>query len=266
MCCGSDEDYYNVTPYRPENERPHPSVSQGYAQQHPQLGGPRRLTPEEIEKRKRYAQATAAAQKYGWPTARGVAGNIYTDHIQTPGNRDSQIEPDLAGRVFSMPGSDYQAVYDPTRPRQPTRQPDRRPGPPQQTNPLHRPQRPGYYQQGYIANHPRSVYQQPARMPPMSSVPQHPNRDVRKVPQVVRQGLPVPRKPVIQTTPEPFHAPQAARLVRKDSKGVSEFGDDDDDDPAQWRKHTVSPMQSPGFNKPGLYSQMGMSYGHNDAF
>ncbi|KAI3329283.1 hypothetical protein HD806DRAFT_279404 [Xylariaceae sp. AK1471] len=265
MCFGSDDDYYHASPYRPENEHPHPSVSQ--VQPRPRYQPPSR---EEEEKRLRQTQATVAAQKYGWPTSRGVANNIYTEHYKTSGNRDSLIEPDLAGGLASLPGSDYRAVYDPQRRRQPQqpgqRQPQlvQRPNPPlQRPSPPQRPQRPPYYQQ-------RSVYQKPSyqqsqpvvyqQQPPMSVELRQNMR--RQQPQAVA------RKPALRVTPQANHTPMVAHLIRRDSNGVSECSDDDDDDHNNLRHYTVSPIQaSPGFNNGlGLYSQMGMSYGRNGAF
>jgi hypothetical protein len=268
MCCGSGDDYYHASPYRPENERAHTSAS--HAQPRSRR---RRPSREEEEKRLRQTQATVAAQKYGWPTSRGVANNIYTEHYKTPGNRDSLIEPGLAGGLAAMPGSDYRAVYDPQRRRQP-QQLIQQPNPhPQRQTPPQRPQRPPYYQQRSV--HQRPAHQQPPltyqQQPPMSMAPRQDMR--RQQPQVAHQR-PVPavaRKPVLRVTPQPNHAPMVASLVRRDSNGVSECSDDDGDDGHHHRSlrgHTVSPIQaSPGFgNGPGLYSQMGMSYGRNGAF
>ncbi|KAI0416914.1 hypothetical protein F5X98DRAFT_342473 [Xylaria grammica] len=246
MCCGSDDDYYTVSPYRPVNEIPHHSVSHARAQRQPvpQRRGPSR---EEMEKRQRQAQATAAAQKYGWPTAHRAGGNIPTNHSQAPGNRDSVIEAELAGGLAAMPGSDFRAVYDPQRPRQ---QPVHRPSPPQPY------QRPPYYQQ-------RFVTQQPARTAPMRAAPQ---QDARRQPQMVHHRPALARKPVIQTAHSPFRAPRAAKLVRRDSNGVSECSDDEGDI-ADLRNYTVSPIQqSPVYGGPGMYSQRGPPYGRNGPF
>ncbi|TGJ84860.1 hypothetical protein E0Z10_g3919 [Xylaria hypoxylon] len=246
MCCGSEDDYYTVSPYRPANEKHHASVSQARSQRQPkpQHRGPSR---EEIEKRQRQAQATAAAQNYGWPTSRRVAGNIPTNHIQTPGNRDSIIEPDVAGGLAAIPGSDFRAVYDPQQSRQ---QPTHRPSPPRP------PQRPVYYQQRFVS-------QQPSRMPPMRAAPQ---QVVRRVPQIVHQRPAIARKPVLQMAHPLSRAPQAARLVRRDSNGISECSDDEGDR-EDLRKYTVSPIQqSPGYSSQGMRSQMGSAYGRNGAF
>ncbi|KAI1428370.1 hypothetical protein F5Y12DRAFT_733403 [Xylaria sp. FL1777] len=241
MCCGgSEDDYYTVSPYRPANENPHPSVAQHRPERYhqPRHRGPSR---EEVEKRQRQAQATAAAQNYGWPITRGVSRN--PNHLQTSRNRDSVIEPDLAGGLAAMPGSDFRAVYDPQRSRQqqihrpsPPRPPQRQP----QRPPQRLPQRPPYHQQRFVS-------QQPPRMPPMS-VPA--KQDVRRVPLVVQQHQAIARKPVIQTTRPQFQAPQAARLVRRDSNGISECSDDDGDR-EDLRGYTVSPIQSPAYQGPG---------------
>ncbi|KAI1277154.1 hypothetical protein F5Y07DRAFT_364230 [Xylaria sp. FL0933] len=240
-CSGSKEDYYDSDrkAYRPSDEKPHyagdrhqPERRQQQHHQHRQHYEPRhhyerqnyyqhqRRDPsrEEAEKRRRQAQATAAAQNYGWPTTRGMTGN--TDPLKTRGNRDSVIEPDLAGGLAAMPGSDFRAVYDPQRAQQ---QRMHRPSPPRP------PQRPPYYQQ-------RFVEKQPARMPNMPNM-----QNVSRKPQVVNQNRPLARKPVIQTVHPQHQAPRAARIVRRDSNGVSECSDDDVDI-EDLRDYTVSPI------------------------
>ncbi|TRX88115.1 hypothetical protein FHL15_011013 [Xylaria flabelliformis] len=233
MCCGSQDDYYTVTPYRPSAEKPHPSVSRDPSQWHhqPQTRNPRR---EEIEKRQRQAKATAAAQRYGWPTDRAAAGG-----------RDSIIERDLAIGLTTMSGIDYAAVYDPARPRQ---QRNYSPSPPR---PAGRP--PYYYGEGI-------VNQQPGTMPPMNAPPMRaqPNRDMRSKSQGVprhtdrmrtspqqraRKESPIAhqRPPIAQEIivhrqdrppPEPYTArisylpPQTRSLKRQDSNRVSLLSDD----------------------------------------
>ncbi|KAF2968131.1 hypothetical protein GQX73_g5443 [Xylaria multiplex] len=221
MCCGSDDDYYTVSPYRPPNEKPHPSVSHAYSQRQPraQNRGPSR---EEIEKRQRQAQATTAARNYGWPTSHRDAGSNSTNY-QRHGNRDSIIEPDLAGGLAAMPGSDFRAVYDPQRSQQ---QPVHTPTPPRPY------QRPPYYQQRFVA-------QQPTRTQPMRAAPQ---QDSGRAPQMVQRRPGIARRPVIQTAHPVFQAPQTARIVRRDSNGISECSDDEGDC-EDLRNYTVSPLQ-----------------------
>ncbi|KAI0974378.1 hypothetical protein F4678DRAFT_458345 [Xylaria arbuscula] len=258
-CCGSEDDYYTVAPYRHTNEKPHPSIiQQRPEQQHhrPQHYQPRHYQPqnyrpsnqqtrsyqpqnhrlqhrgpsrEEVEKRQRQAQATAAARNYGWPTERSIVR--HADPRPELRNRDSIIEPGLAGGLAAMPGSDFRAVYDPQRARQ---QQTRQPNIPQPA------QRPPYYQQ-------RFVNQQPARMPMMSASNM---QNVRRMPPVVHQQPVIARKPVIQTTRPQFRAPQVARIVRRDSNGISECSDDDDDI-RDLRNYTVSPLNSPDYQGPG---------------
>ncbi|KAK5624358.1 hypothetical protein RRF57_000074 [Xylaria bambusicola] len=236
-CCGSEDDYYTVTPYRPPSEKPHPSVQY---QRHPERHSQPRhrdLRREEAEKRQRQAQATAAARNYGWPTTRGVTGN--THQLQGTGSRDSIIEPSLVGGLAAMPGSDFRAVYDPQHPRQRQQQQ-------QQRQPVHRPnplppyQHPPYYQQRFVS-------QQPLRMPMMSAASR---QEIPRVPRVLQEGplarrqQVIARKPVIQELRTQFHAPQVARLVRRDSNGISECSDDAFDR-EELRQYTVSPIQSP---------------------
>ncbi|KAI1736913.1 hypothetical protein F4680DRAFT_243313 [Xylaria scruposa] len=155
MCCGSRDDYFTVTPYRPSDEKPHPSVSRDISQWYhqPQTWG---LEREEIEKRQRQAKASDAAQRYGWPTDR--AAPRHANHPRPSHSRDSIIEPNLAIGLTTMSGLDYAAVYDPHHP----------PSPPRPTR------RPPYHGA-------RIVNQQPGMTPPMNAPPmraQH-NRDMR---------------------------------------------------------------------------------------
>jgi len=342
MCCGSDDDYdhdqepvfgsTNTEFYSPTNNS---RTQQRQKQQRPSPPRYQSPTREQIEKRDRQARATAAAHQYGWPTLRGVAGNMDTNLHRTLGNRDSIIEPRLAGNLATMPGSDYRSVYDPNKRRQPQPQPSSRTvhqrpsrapapntalrGTPPPTTTQKReqqqqsqPQSPPYYQQRGQSQqqkqqYSRPIYQQPQGIPPMTMTmgmaPATTMQDARRVPQRVNtnenpRGTVAARKPVIQSV-HPVrpvlnnahahahvHAPQAARLVRRDSNGVSECSDDDDDDDAHdddddedecrrrgnLRDYTVSPVQSPQFfnhnnsnngnsnskKGPGLYSQLGI--------
>ncbi|KAI0404274.1 hypothetical protein F4802DRAFT_567438 [Xylaria palmicola] len=253
MCWCSDDDY-TVSPYRPPGENPHPSVSRGHPQRQPprQHRGP---SAEEQEKRQRQAQASAAARSYGWPAARGAAGN-----------RDSIIEPGLAGGLAAMPGSDFRAVYDPHRQRQspqrrpvqqPVRQPVRRrdlPGPPQ---------RPPYYQQGSV-NRQGFVNQQPGRAQLMRAYPQ---QEARAPAPTMHQRPGNARRPVVQqqTTAHVPRQAQTARLVRRDSNGVSECSDTDDDI-ENLRNYTVSPWaESPVYPTPRPPPRIETRYGRNGA-
>ncbi|KAI1828067.1 hypothetical protein F4861DRAFT_490531 [Xylaria intraflava] len=190
MCCGSEDDYYTVSPYRPENERPHPSVAAAHTRQNPQR---QYQTPnrDEAEKRQRQEQAAAAARNYGWPTARGVNGNIYTNNRERPENRDSMIEPDLAGGLAAMPGSDFRAVYDPNRARQ---QQVHRPSPPdcRPSQPIHRPSQP-IHRQGQPINKPNQPVNKPGQ--PISRPSQPANRP--------SQPTDRPSEPVRRLSPPP---------------------------------------------------------------
>ncbi|KAI1369457.1 hypothetical protein F5Y08DRAFT_153631 [Xylaria arbuscula] len=255
-CCGSEDDYYTVTPYRPANEKPHPSVyhqHQQHQRQPERYNPPRRRDPrrEEAEKQQRQAQVTAAARNYGWPTARGVPG--YTNHARATGSRDSIIEPDLAGGLAAMPGSDFRAFYDPQRQHHHQRQRQQQPRQQQPTrrpNPVPPFQHPPYYQQ-------RFVTQQPTRMPMMTMATPGPGPGPRS--NVGRAALPrahmlpihqqpaIARKPVIHDGRAQFYAtPQVARLVghhhRRDSNGISECSDDSFDH-EDLRQYTVSPIE-----------------------
>ncbi|KAI0164943.1 hypothetical protein GGR57DRAFT_514801 [Xylariaceae sp. FL1272] len=293
-CCGSDDDYYHVTPYKPENERRQPKPNpQGHSQWHPQpkqYGG---LTKEQFEKRERQARATHAAQKYGWPTPRGVGQNIFTDHLPA-GNRDSVIEQGLAGAFVSMPGSEFRElrpVYDPVRVRQPQ---NASPGAPRQAP--QRPQRPQRPQMSQLPSFPQygaayarpgpalgsgqrqPIYQQPTRQPPMSQGPQRRPNVTHRTPSSEKRPAIQPspaKRPVVQTldlsrvksqkatfhmaTPHRAHFP---KVVRRDSNGVSDCSDDagnlDD-----LRNYTVSPMRpdlSPQPFNGHFYSHVGGGY------
>lgn len=254
MCCGSRKDnYYTVRPYRPPKERPHPSVSQNQPRrQQPQFQPqpqPRSRGPEELEKRRRQAQATAAARTYGWPTERGVvAGNMRN-------NRDSIIEPDLAGGLAAMPGSDFRAVYDPQRPRhisqrqqQQQRQKQQKPTITHQQHISHqkwKPQRPSYYQQQFVDRQPSSMAPMRAA-PSRQTAPSVTQRQQRQRPAVGRVLPVVPTRPPVQVPPPR----KVKRPVRRDSNGVSECSssssDDDDGDHRRHRRnYNVSPLHSP---------------------
>ncbi|KAI1120731.1 hypothetical protein F5Y10DRAFT_289349 [Nemania abortiva] len=243
MCCCNDDDYDTPEAPRPQNERPHPPVSQPRAQRQavpPQRGLSREET-ERKEKRERQAQATAAARNYGWPTPREVGFASQ----RTPGNRDSVIEPHLASGLAALPGSDFRAVYDPQRLRQSPRQsPQQQPRqlPPQRPNHMRpdppRPiQQPSYHRQ-------RPVTQQPVRMPPMRAVPLQNMRPASS--SAVHQRPSIARTATVQPAARAYVQPQTARLVRRDSNGISECSDDDDDYRLEeLRKYTVSPPLSP---------------------
>ncbi|KAI1637367.1 hypothetical protein F4809DRAFT_661256 [Biscogniauxia mediterranea] len=113
MCCGSDEDYYHG------------------GQQDSQYHGAqrRRYDDEQAEKLARQREARIAAERYGWKNdrrpqqqhggSRSNGGKL--PPIQTPGTRDSYLDPGLNSQVVNMP--DYMPyapqAYDPRRPRQP---------------------------------------------------------------------------------------------------------------------------------------------------
>ncbi|KAI0553605.1 hypothetical protein F4679DRAFT_427802 [Xylaria curta] len=188
MCCGSRDDYYTVTPYRPSDEKPHHSVSRDISQWYHQ---PQTRNPghEEMEKWQRQAKAREAAQRYGWPTDRAAPRSA--NHPRPPRSRDSIIEPNLATGLTTMSGLDYAAVYDPQRPRQQRNYP---PSPPRPTR------RPPYYGE-------RIINQQPGMTPPMNAPPmraQH-NRDMRwesqGAPQHTDMYMP-PMAPPIRATPK----------------------------------------------------------------
>ncbi|KAI0428861.1 hypothetical protein F5Y09DRAFT_343268 [Xylaria sp. FL1042] len=245
-CSGSKEDYHNAYHYdshRATNEKPYRSANHHYPERqhhqpqyhygprhhyepqrhyHHQRHGPSR---EEIEKRQRQAQATAAARSYGWPTTRGITGN--TDPLQRRGNRDSIIEPDLAGGLAAMPGSDFRAVYDPHRAHRHRHQ-NHRPGPPRP------PQHPPYYQQRFVS------HQQVRNALDV--------QDVRRTPQIVNHRHAIARKPLIQRARPQVAPPQAARLVRRDSNGISECSDDEGD----LKDYVVSPVSPPPGDHNGL--------------
>ncbi|KAI1750937.1 hypothetical protein F4782DRAFT_507282 [Xylaria castorea] len=209
MCCGSSDDYYTVTPYRPSGEKPHFSVSRGVSKGHRQPQ-PRDPLREAREKWQRQAQASAAAQRYGWPTSRAGPGRI--DHLQAPGNRDSVIEFHLAEGIVAMPGLDWRAAYDPERPR---RQRNYSPSPPLPA------QRPPYYGE-------KIIHQQPSRMPPpsMRALPTRtpppsmrvpptrtpPKKYVRAESTRVHQRPAIAREIVIQKQDSPPPEPETARI------------------------------------------------------
>ncbi|KAI0113914.1 hypothetical protein GGR51DRAFT_556412 [Nemania sp. FL0031] len=268
-CCGSEDDYYRATPYRPDYQEPHPSVSPDRLRRQPETRRPMSREEierrERIEKRERQAQATAAAQNYGWPTSR-MDGGGFVNRGYSSGNRDSMIEPHLAGGLVALPGLDFAAVYDPQRSRQLPRPPPpvqrpRYPPPQQSQLPLQQqrqqqqqhswqPQRqqqlqqPWQPQQQYQRNpsplyQQQFVYEQPPQMPLMRVAPL-PN--TRAQPPSAQHHN-IARRPVVQIVAPPFVQPQTARLVRRDSNGISECDDDDDYRLEELRNYTVSPVR-----------------------
>ncbi|KAI1490673.1 hypothetical protein F5X96DRAFT_635004 [Biscogniauxia mediterranea] len=116
MCCGSDEDYYHG------------------GQQDSQYHGAqrrRRYDDEQAEKLARQREARIAAERYGWKNDRrpqqqqhggggGRSNGGKLPPIQTPGTRDSYLDPGLNSQVVNMPDyMPYAQAYDPRRPRQP---------------------------------------------------------------------------------------------------------------------------------------------------
>ncbi|KAI1322882.1 hypothetical protein F5Y16DRAFT_385106 [Xylariaceae sp. FL0255] len=200
-----------------------------------------------------------------------------------------------------MPGSDstFAATYDPARARPPHRTGHAIQRPQYLGQPPPRPQRlpPRQDQRPMEVSHqPRPIYQQPQAAVPMSAAPRKgPEMQTRrfpvvqnvssqpKRPQIVHNSPAAGRKPVIQTiqtqtthqsparkaiiqsAPVHIAKPQVARIVRRDSNGISDCSDSEDDsnDHSTWRRHNVSPVQaSPKAMGSGgqLYAQMGMSY------
>ncbi|KAI0482844.1 hypothetical protein GGR56DRAFT_685902 [Xylariaceae sp. FL0804] len=260
MCCGSADDYYE-----------HAGDSSHNAQ---------RWAAEAAEKHRRQNDARRAAGNYGWPSARP---GMQLDG----GSRDSFLEPGLVGRVYGMPGG---AVYDPPRPVRSAPHPSASAAP----------------RASRAANRFPVVTQQPRCQPGMTMTTSRTGTvrgDVRRKP-VVRSAHPgaavKPHRAVIETAVAvPMAKPQRAQysifppqpqrqqhhhvMRRRDSNEVSEVSDDEDDEgddedghggAADWRQHTVSPINSPASPRPSaphrrerdLYGQMrGMSYGRNGA-
>ncbi|KAI1083206.1 hypothetical protein F5B20DRAFT_451191 [Whalleya microplaca] len=180
-------------------------------------------------KRRRQEEAARAAQNYGWGGQPRVNNPRQRTQMQAMGNRDSYIEPHLRQAIVGLPGSEFEAVYDPTRPPRPPhprQQPPRSqvqpkytqykpayniptrpqqahqhqqrapPPPPLRTTP------PQYHQQHNVRSVPRRqvVQRQPVRVDPMRAMPvPPPSRDVQRTPQVVQRPpvfLVPARKPV----------------------------------------------------------------------
>lgn len=135
------------------------------------------------------------------------------------------------------------------------------------------------------APHGGVVQQQPARAQPMRiAAPVQQARMEQRQPMasvsggrpLVMQGTNPYAARQQQRPQQPAQQPQGAAMwdfvpkkpVRRDSNGVSEFDEDEDDDPDSWRHHTVSPnLVSPREKlSSNLYGQMGMGYGRTGAF
>ncbi|KAI1818342.1 hypothetical protein GGS20DRAFT_285202 [Poronia punctata] len=224
-----------------------------------------------MAKRERQARATEAAQRYGWPTA--------TD-------RDSVIEPRVAANFTTMPGSE---LYDPyARPNHttttiPQRQRRNVYDPPiyqqamlqssqggevvvvnrhqqQSRNVYERP----IYQQQQHQHSQQVITRQPQPPPPPAPIQRKPV--ARRPTQVCHRPAPVvaQRPVIVQNARRDILEPQAARLVRRDSNGISECSSDGEESRERLRNYTVSPLNSPEpVNSPGgLYTQMGLGLPH----
>ncbi|OTA64577.1 hypothetical protein K449DRAFT_404101 [Hypoxylon sp. EC38] len=176
--------------------------------------------PQNPEKDRRQV----AAQGYGWPGQTTTRSNNPQQSLR---RKDSYIEPGLAHALVGLPDSDFRAVYDPERARQHrvlARQPMFSPNYPQQRQGAH----------GIVA-------QQPHTMEAMAmAYPQG-------VPHIAYQhpGIFVSSK-TAQSQPSP------ARLMRRDSNGVSEFGSDDEYDASALRNYTVSPITTKSSSAPKM--------------
>ncbi|KAI1499160.1 hypothetical protein F5X99DRAFT_411326 [Biscogniauxia marginata] len=266
--CGCSNDDYEPQPsaqYQPSAQRP----------QHSKYN----YSPEDAEKRRRQREATQAARGYGWPTERASRDRNHDAkyaRLQTPGNRDSYLDPNLNSSLASMPDIEYYsslpapASYDPRRPRQPN--PPRRPDPPppvynqyqhqneNQYQYQHRraPAPPPYYQQQQQQQRPRPaaspvvVAQQPRRVKPMSMrVNTNPVPSRKPVPQVAAYAQP----------------PQQTAKLERQASAVSECGSDGRPPTG----YEVSPLSSPGSpdfppNRPGQYGVMRRVPGRDGPF
>ncbi|KAL7629303.1 hypothetical protein AAE478_000823 [Parahypoxylon ruwenzoriense] len=265
MCCGSSDDYY---------DHPHSQV-----QAQPRSPGP--------TKRQRQAVASLAAYDYGWQ-------RMQYPELQRPGNRDSQIEYELAYAMAGLPGN-YSADSGAMRSSEYSRQPSQ-PGRRQQShqqkqqhqspnlrNDFHRRGAPipppggmpGRTQQRTAHNGRGEVISQQPNMREAMSEVKIQNVKLPRYPEIVHQPPyrpRLPRKAVIGTIPEPVPLKPSpaypAKLVRRDSKGVSEFGSDDEDDDSLWRTHSVSSAASGQSSRErvNLYAHTGHDYGRHGAF
>lgn len=256
-CCGSSNDY---------DHHPQPRAYQGpRPQPQPRAGQQQQRRPDR-ERRRAQASATRAANDYGWTGQRSQTRN-----------RDSYIEPELGQALVGLPGSDYRElsaaahsnqlqrrpVGGPAPPRPSYQAGQRRapgPAPPARYRPS--PQRPQQYHHQQQQQRQQVVQRQPARVQPMVSAP--PRKRQQPPPPLASLG----QRPVVHgVDPRALAQPQAAvfdyvpqKPVRRDSNGVSECGDEDEY--ANCRYHTVSPVLSPGHRMDhDLYGQVGMGYG-----
>ncbi|OTA96937.1 hypothetical protein M434DRAFT_347086 [Hypoxylon sp. CO27-5] len=174
--------------------------------------------PQNPEKDRRQV----AAQGYGWPGQTTTRSNNPQQSLR---RKDSYIEPGLAHALVGLPGSDFRAVYDPERARQ-----QRAPQPTISSN---------YPQQRQGAH--RIVAQQPRRIEAMAmAYPQGMPQNAYQHPGVFASSR------TAQSQPSP------ARLMRRDSNGVSEFGSDDEYDASALRNYTVSPITTKSSSAPKM--------------
>ena len=299
-CCGNSSDYDHPRPQNyqrpPPQARPgqHPHHPQHYAQQRPQQ------RPQQQHQRQAQAHATWAAHDYGWAGQRsqaqhnsssrsrdsyfepglgqalvGLPGSDFRE-LSATARAHAQANAHALGRK-PIPGAPAAAAAPGPAPPRPAYQTAQRRTPPKQPPPARyraSPQRPAPPPLQQLQQPQQVIQRQPARMPPMQM-----NADAAARRQLTSLGQ---RPTLVQPSRAALAQPQAAVFgwagddsdsddggfaprgmpVRRDSNGVSECGDDDD--PAAWRQHTVSPGLPPAGGR-DLYGQIGMGYGRSGA-
>ncbi|KAI1143468.1 hypothetical protein F5Y05DRAFT_154106 [Hypoxylon sp. FL0543] len=187
----------------------------------------RRRQSRNLEKGQLEWVPTHVAQGHGWP------GETRSNNSQQSHRRkDSFFEPGLAHALVGLPDSDFRAVYDPEHVRHRLQQ--RVPVSPARSAPDYPPQR-HTSTRGIIA-------EQPSTTSAMTMA----NHYTQRTPWAIQEHPTVLTRPGKAVTAATYSGaappmPSQARLMRRDSNGISEFGSDDENDQPDLTNYSVSP-------------------------
>ncbi|OTB08807.1 hypothetical protein M426DRAFT_162199 [Hypoxylon sp. CI-4A] len=242
MClCGDGRDDINELSYYRKNEAPN------YL-----------WVDDTARKREREAAASQAAMWYGWAGQQSQGRSRETQRPATSGSKDSYFEPHVASAFVGLPGSDFRAVYDPERRRQP-KHPDRQ-----------RPSNPPHHTQQRRPD--RVVINQPRPMEAMAMGPprhHYAHDNMRRRPDAVKYPSKTSVPAALKAAPSPM-VPSRPKPVRRDSNNISELGSEDGRDGDDLNSYVVSPTSPNAPPAPwesrSLYTRTKHSHGRNGAF
>ncbi|KAI2614520.1 uncharacterized protein GGS25DRAFT_517371 [Hypoxylon fragiforme] len=282
-CCGDFDDYAEIEQHQHQHKSAAPwpeSESVGRRQQ------PRRMMDAHSNR------------THGWPAPYGAQDQHRGPRV--PPRRSPRNDYELNRAAVGLPGSDFLNYYGPSRVQQSQRAlPIYHPSHQQQQRVAASQPQVTYTPaaQRHVSSR-GVIVDQPHRHNNMSSsrpvagidMPVIQNVGAR---QAVRDHLVHPhhqampaRKPVIQEVRPAYHqqsaprrkpvpaparqatpfAQRPARMVRRDSNGVSEFGSDDEFDRDALRGYNVSPVGPSGRNGTNMHARTGYGYGQGGAF